>query len=261
MTSFLDSCEQYFGSKNLYEVLKIEKGASEKEVRKAYHKLSLCCHPDRVEESKKLDATEKFKILGKVHSILSDKEKRNIYDETGTWGDEDDEGGFEDRDWMEYWRLLFKKITLADIQKYEKEYKGSDVELRDLRKAYEAGKGCMDKIYEFVPFVTLDDEERVRGRLQELIDNKELPEYQLFNNEPQNKKDRRIRKLRKEEKEAEEEIKKKKQKEEENGMEDLAQAILARRQASTENFLDALEKKYSNSAEKKKTPRGRKSKT
>lgn len=43
----------------------------------------------------------------------------------GTWGDDDDDGNaFEDRDWMEYWRLLFKKITIADIQKYEKEYKG-----------------------------------------------------------------------------------------------------------------------------------------
>lgn len=54
-------------------------------VRKAYHKLSLSCHPDRVEESKKLDATEKFKILGKVHSILSDKEKRSVYNETGKY--------------------------------------------------------------------------------------------------------------------------------------------------------------------------------
>lgn len=44
----------------------------------------------------------------------------------GTWGDDDDNDGsaFEDRDWMEYWRVLFKKITIADIQKYEKEYKG-----------------------------------------------------------------------------------------------------------------------------------------
>lgn len=43
---------------------------------------------------------------------------------TGTWGDDDDGGAFEDNDWMEYWRVLFKKITIADIQKYEKEYKG-----------------------------------------------------------------------------------------------------------------------------------------
>ena len=52
-------------------------------VRKAYHKISLLVHPDRVEESEKLEATEKFKVLGKIHSILSDKEKKAIYDESG----------------------------------------------------------------------------------------------------------------------------------------------------------------------------------
>lgn len=52
-------------------------------VRKAYHKLSLLVHPDRVEEKEKVEATEKFKVLGKIHSILSDKEKKAIYDESG----------------------------------------------------------------------------------------------------------------------------------------------------------------------------------
>jgi len=54
-------------------------------VRKAYHKLSLLVHPDRVEEKKKAEATEKFKVLGRIHSILSDNEKRAIYDESGKY--------------------------------------------------------------------------------------------------------------------------------------------------------------------------------
>ncbi len=52
-------------------------------VKKAYYKLSLKVHPDRVEEQKKENATEKFQTLGKVYSILSDQEKRKVYDETG----------------------------------------------------------------------------------------------------------------------------------------------------------------------------------
>lgn len=64
--------------------------------------------------------------------------------------------------------------------------------------------------------------------------------------------------MKKEEKEAEEESKKKMKMEEENSMDDLAQAILARRQVSTENFLEALEKKYS-SPKVNKTGKGRKS--
>uniref|UniRef100_A0A1B6KEC9 J domain-containing protein n=1 Tax=Graphocephala atropunctata TaxID=36148 RepID=A0A1B6KEC9_9HEMI len=258
--SFLKLCEKYFGSNDLYQVLQIEKSALEKEVRKAYHKQSLLCHPDRVEENQKLHATEKFKVLGKVHSILSDTEKRAVYDQTGTW-DDDEESEFEGQDWMEYWRMMFKKITLKDIEKYEKEYKGSDDELRDLKKAYEGGKGDMDKIYEMVPFVKLEDEERIRKRIQKLIDAQELPSYVLFQNEPQAKRDRRMRKLKKEADEAEEECRKHKMDEEDSGLGDLVQAIQARRQASNDNFLDALEKRYSKSNVTKKTSsRKRKSK-
>ena len=54
-------------------------------VKRAYHKLSLKVHPDRVHGSKadKTEATKKFQALGKTYSILSDKEKKAVYDETG----------------------------------------------------------------------------------------------------------------------------------------------------------------------------------
>ncbi len=53
-------------------------------VKRAYYKQSLKVHPDRVGEEEKENATEKFQTLGKVYSILSDSEKRKIYDETGS---------------------------------------------------------------------------------------------------------------------------------------------------------------------------------
>lgn len=92
-------------------------------MKKAYHKLSLKVHPDRVKEDEKLEATEKFKVLGSIHAILSDTNKRAVYDESGRI-DEDDINVDEDRDWTVYWRLLFKKITDEDIRNYEKEYIG-----------------------------------------------------------------------------------------------------------------------------------------
>jgi len=52
-------------------------------VKKGYHKVSLKVHPDRVAEEDKEASTVKFQILGKVYCILSDKEKRAVYDETG----------------------------------------------------------------------------------------------------------------------------------------------------------------------------------
>nr|CAD7575585.1 unnamed protein product [Timema californicum] len=84
MSELLDLCRKYFGSRDLYEVLQISKSSDSKQVKKAYHKVSLLVHPDRVDENEKIEATEKFKVLGKVHSILNDKDKRKVYDETGS---------------------------------------------------------------------------------------------------------------------------------------------------------------------------------
>lgn len=95
-------------------------------MKKAYHKVSLKVHPDRVSEEQKLEATEKFKVLGSVHAILSDKDKRAVYDETKSV-DDDDFNVINDRDWTVYWRLLFKKITVEDIKAYEKEYIGEQI--------------------------------------------------------------------------------------------------------------------------------------
>lgn len=52
-------------------------------VKKGYHKVSLRVHPDRVSPEEKEEATKKFQALGRVYSILSDENKRGVYDETG----------------------------------------------------------------------------------------------------------------------------------------------------------------------------------
>lgn len=40
-------------------------------------------HPDKVSENDKIEATEKFKIISRIHALLSDAEKRKLYDDTG----------------------------------------------------------------------------------------------------------------------------------------------------------------------------------
>ena len=62
MSSFLDTVESQFGSKNLYIVLGVEKSASENELRRAYHRLSLKVHPDRAEPEEVDQATQKFQV-------------------------------------------------------------------------------------------------------------------------------------------------------------------------------------------------------
>ncbi|XP_047466361.1 dnaJ (Hsp40) homolog, subfamily C, member 5 gamma b isoform X2 [Mugil cephalus] len=69
---------------SLYKVLGLEKGASPDEVKRAYRKLALKHHPDKNPDNP--EAAEKFKEINNANSILSDENKRGIYDEYGSMG-------------------------------------------------------------------------------------------------------------------------------------------------------------------------------
>ncbi|XP_015588466.1 dnaJ homolog subfamily C member 9 [Cephus cinctus] len=252
MTSLLDLCEEHFGARDFYEVLKIPKTANEKHVKKAYHKLSLLVHPDRVEENIKTVATEKFKVLGRIYSILSDNDKRKIYDESGQFDEESEE--LVMRNWADYWRSLFKEITVQDINNYEKNYKGSETEVKDLKRAYMDSKGDMDYILETVPFTNCEEEPRLHAIIQKLIAAGEVPEFKGFTKENEKKKQRRKRKWAKEAAEAERLEKMLKLEKDENSVEnDLALVIQNRNRAragQAENFFDSLIEKYAKKTEK-----------
>ena len=71
-----------FESDDFYEVLGISRSASEKDIKKAYHKLSLKYHPDKNPNNK--DAAEEiFKKVSYAYGILSDSQKRKDYDTYG----------------------------------------------------------------------------------------------------------------------------------------------------------------------------------
>ncbi|RLN52030.1 hypothetical protein BBJ29_008271 [Phytophthora kernoviae] len=69
---------------NLYEVLGVEKSASELEIKTAYRKLALKYHPDRNAGS--VEAADKFKQASAAYAILSDPNKRRQYDVAGESG-------------------------------------------------------------------------------------------------------------------------------------------------------------------------------
>ncbi|MGH7823512.1 MAG: molecular chaperone DnaJ [Candidatus Binatia bacterium] len=70
--------------KDLYAALGVSRQASTEEIRKAYRKLARKYHPDVNPGNK--EAEERFKDVSFAHDVLSDAEKRKIYDEFGTEG-------------------------------------------------------------------------------------------------------------------------------------------------------------------------------
>lgn len=73
-------CENVINEKDFYKVLGIEKSASPEEIKKAYKKKAIKFHPDKNHSSK---AEEAFKKISHAYQILSDKDKKDFYDNHG----------------------------------------------------------------------------------------------------------------------------------------------------------------------------------
>jgi molecular chaperone DnaJ len=83
--------------RDYYEVLGVSRTADLVEIKKAYRKLALQCHPDKNPGDK--SAEEKFKECTEAYEVLSDPEKRDIYDRYGHVGlSGAGYGGFQDFD-------------------------------------------------------------------------------------------------------------------------------------------------------------------
>jgi len=252
MPSLLSSCEELFGSSCLYTVLGVDRTASASQIKKGYHKASLAVHPDRVGEDEREIATKKFQCVGAVFALISDDSKRGFYDETGEVDDDADPLNDPDKDWVEYWRVLFPKVSVKDIENFEKEYRNSAEERDDLKAAYLETEGDMGKILDTVMCAREEDEERFRGILKEMISNKEVEKFKSFSKEDKKEKKARKRAAATEAAEAEEAAA-------ELGLNDensLRSLILARqsnRGAQAESFLDGLAEKYGSKSKKGKS--------
>ncbi|MBS7652562.1 MAG: molecular chaperone DnaJ [Candidatus Bathyarchaeia archaeon] len=90
------------GKKDYYEILGVDRNASQEEIKKAFHRLALKYHPDR---NKEPGAEEKFKEISEAYAVLSDPEKRKQYD---AYGFEGIQGRYRPED-------IFNRTVFRDI--------------------------------------------------------------------------------------------------------------------------------------------------
>ena len=77
--------------RDYYEVLGVQKNASEDELKKAFRRLAMKYHPDRNPDDK--EAEEKFKEAREAYEVLGDAQKRAAYDQFGHAGVDSSMGG------------------------------------------------------------------------------------------------------------------------------------------------------------------------
>ncbi|CAL1394114.1 unnamed protein product [Linum trigynum] len=68
-----------------YKILQVDRSASDDDLKKAYRKLAMKWHPDKNPNNKK-DAEAKFKQISEAYEVLSDPQKRAVYDQYGEEG-------------------------------------------------------------------------------------------------------------------------------------------------------------------------------
>ena len=72
-------------AKDFYATLQVPKAATDVDIKKAYRKLAMRYHPDKNPENPE-EAARKFQEIGEAYDVLSDLEKRAIYDQYGYEG-------------------------------------------------------------------------------------------------------------------------------------------------------------------------------
>ena len=116
--------------RDYYDILEIEKNASKSEIKKAYRKMAIRHHPDKNQDDE--NSEEKFKEVNEANSVLSDPEKRKLYDRHGhDWENagRSQFGGFGDPfeeiiRQREYLRKKGKDITIQVSLTLEECYNG-----------------------------------------------------------------------------------------------------------------------------------------
>lgn len=135
------TAQKLFGTRDLYEILQLERSAQIQDgkritsmhfryivyyndlyvlpVKRKYYNLALVYHPDRVAQDKKKEASDKFNIIHNAYSILSDPEKKKLYDQGS-------DILFTKTTIAAQWEHYLKPVNQEHIDAARNEYQGSE---------------------------------------------------------------------------------------------------------------------------------------
>jgi DnaJ homolog subfamily C member 9 len=186
-------------SRELYKVLGLTSDATERDIRRAYCRLSIQLHPDkctRLSQEDQENAKVRFREVCDAYTILGNLEYRKQYDETGRIPSEDSE------DWKAWTKSMTARVTLDALEKMKDEYQGSEDERKDLGDLYVKFKGNFNMIINELLFYDVEDERRYLKIIRQEIKTQGLERYKKFNKTIRDRT-KRVKTARSEEKEAE----------------------------------------------------------
>ncbi|MBW3115291.1 molecular chaperone DnaJ [Providencia hangzhouensis] len=133
--------------RDFYEVLGLERNASDKDIKRAYKRLAMKHHPDRNQGDK--DSEDKFKEIKEAYEVLSDEQKRAAYDQYGhaafEQGGMGGGGGFGGADFSDIFGDVFGDI-FGGGRRQQRPSRGSDLQYNMELTLEEAVRGVTKEI-------------------------------------------------------------------------------------------------------------------
>ncbi|QPG77263.1 hypothetical protein FOA43_004671 [Brettanomyces nanus] len=241
-----------------YEELGVSAKDSPPTVRKAYFKLCLKYHPDKlgkVTEKSKGEYKTRFERIQFSYAILGNIKRRKRYDDTGSL--DDDDFLAEDFNWKDlFHRYNSIEVTEEMIEEDRNKYQDSKEEYEDIKESMTYYQGDFLKLFEVIPHLefTQQEEERMFDMVKRMLKKKEIERYQNWGNYIENRTKevkRMLRNVNKESLEADkmlQEIQKKakqKAKLKEDSANISLQALIEAKHSKNNDPFEALLAKYS----------------
>lgn len=141
-------------------------------MKKSFYKLARTFHPDRAPDDEKVVACEKFNIIHNAYSILADPIKKQLYDAGSSVL-------FSKVTIAARWENYLKPVDIKDIEVARNEYRGSCAEQNDLIREFIVGKGSLTHLLNTIPFMRIEDENRIIEVLRDLMEKGNIPKMPI----------------------------------------------------------------------------------